>query len=220
MDEVSVGWNILYYNASFLYNTNGLSTRHYYKQHLVPFGEYVPLSGWIPWLGKLAPMGWNCSPGLESTIFSMGSFPQWTFSCLICFEDIMADLSRKAVKQGARLLVNQTNDAWFDRSAGPEQHLSHCVFRCVENRVAAVRVANSGISCLIEPTGVIVDQTENGIGKPPQSTVVRWHVPVRGPDFEMTVYTRYGDWLLGIPCALVALVCFVLAWKSNWDRRG
>lgn len=214
IDEVSVGWDVLYYNASFLFDTNGVMTRHYYKRHLVPFGEYVPLSGVFPKLANLAPMGWNCSPGREATVFTMGTFPQWSFSCLICFEDIMADLSRSAVKNGARLLVNQTNDAWFDRSAGPEQHLSHCVFRCVENRVAAVRVANSGISCLIEPTGVIVDRTENGIGRSPESVALRWQVPIPGPDFEMTPYTRYGDWLLGYPCAVVAIVCFVLAWLS------
>jgi apolipoprotein N-acyltransferase len=168
----------------------------------------------IPWLGTLAPMGWNCSPGREATVFTLGSLSKWTFSCLICFEDIMANLSRAAVKRGARVLVNQTNDAWFDRSAGPEQHLAHCVFRCVENRVAAVRVANSGISCLIEPTGLIVDQTENGIGRPPEATALRWQVPIPEADFELTVYTRYGDWLLGIPCGVVAVICFVLSWQT------
>ena len=211
MDETSVGWDVFYYNASFLFNTNGVITRQYYKQHLVPFGEYVPLSGTFHWLAALAPMGWNCSPGHEATVFTMGATRKWTFSCLICFEDIMSGLSRRAVKNGARLLVNQTNDAWFDRSAGPEQHLSHCVFRCVENRVAAVRVANSGISCLIDPTGLIVEQTENGIGRPPEAAVLRWQVPIPGSDFELTPYTRYGDWLLGIPCGVVAVVCFVLA---------
>lgn len=214
LDEVSVGWDTLYYNASFLFDTNGVMRRQYYKQHLVPFGEYVPLSGIFPWLAKLAPMGWNCAPGREATVFTMGTFPQWTFSCLICFEDIMADLSRRAVKNGARLLVNQTNDAWFDRSAGPEQHMAHCVFRCVENRVAAVRVANSGISCLIEPTGLIVDQTENAFGRPPEAAALRWHVPMPGPDFELTPYTRYGDWLFGYPCGIVATVCFCLAGAS------
>lgn len=214
MDEISLGSDLLYYNASFLFDTNGVMIRQYYKQHLVPFGEYVPLSGLMPWLASLAPLGWNCSPGREATVFTMGEPRPWTFACLICFEDIMAGLSRRAVIHGARLLVNQTNDAWFDRSAGPEQHLAHCVFRCVENRVAAVRVANSGISCLIEPTGLIVDQTVNAPGVAPESVALRWQVPVSGAEFTPTVYTRYGDWLLGIPCAIVAAVLFVLAWMS------
>ena len=97
--------------------------------------------------------------------------------------------------------------------------MSHCVFRCVENRVAALRVANSGISCLIEPTGLIVEQTENGIGRPPESAVLRWQVPMPGPDFELTPYTRYGDWLLGIPCGAVAVLCFVLSCMSLLRKR-
>ena len=191
--------------------------KHYNKQHLVPFGEYVPLSEWIPWLATFAPMGWNCSPGREATVFSVGE-PAWTFSVLICFEDIMSDLSRAFVKAGARLLVNQTNDAWFDRSAGPVQHMAHCVFRCVENRVPAVRVANSGISCLIQPNGLIVDPTGNGRGTPPQPLTPRWQVAVPGDGYEPTPYTRYGDWLFGIPCGIVAAVCFVLAFIAEWRR--
>jgi len=129
----------------------------------------------------------------------------------------MAGLSRAFVKAGARLLVNQTNDAWFDRSAGPEQHLSHCVFRCVENRVPAVRVANSGISCLILPTGAILDRTENAWGRAPLAATPCWQVPLPDVDFQPTVYTRYGDWLFGIPCAIIAVIVFLAA--VPWPRR-
>ena len=217
MDVINLGQDSLCYNGSFLFDTNGVMVKHYNKQHLVPFGEYVPLSEWIPWLATFAPMGWNCSPGREATVFSVGE-PAWTFSVLICFEDIMSDLSRAFVKAGARLLVNQTNDAWFDRSAGPVQHMAHCVFRCVENRVPAVRVANSGISCLIQPNGLIVDPTGNGRGTPPQPLTPRWQVAVPGDGYEPTPYTRYGDWLFGIPCGIVAAVCFVLAFIAEWRR--
>ena len=217
MDVINLGQDSLCYNGSFLFDTNGVMVKHYNKQHLVPFGEYVPLSDWSPWLATFAPRGWNCSPGREATVFSVGE-PAWTFSVLICFEDIMSDLSRAFVKAGARLLVNQTNDAWFDRSAGPVQHMAHCVFRCVENRVPAVRVANSGISCLIQPNGLIVDPTGNGRGTPPQPLTPRWQVAVPGDGYEPTPYTRYGDWLFGIPCGIVAAVCFVLAFIAEWRR--
>ncbi|MEI8121426.1 MAG: apolipoprotein N-acyltransferase [bacterium] len=210
MDILKVNRESLCYNGSFLFATNGVITKSYYKQHLVPFGEYVPLSGWIPWLANLAPMGWNCQPGKQATVFTMGK-PSWSFSCLICFEDIMAGLSRAFVKAGARLLINQTNDAWFDRSAGPEQHLSHCVFRCVENRVSAIRVANSGITCLILPTGVILNPTENARGTPPQASSPRWQVPLPDADFQPTVYTCYGDWIFGIPCGVIAVAIFLAA---------
>ena len=213
MDIVPGGREPLCFNGSFLVETNGSLGVSYYKQHLVPFGEYIPLSGVIPPLAALAPMGWNCTAGTAATVFRVGE-PGAAFSCLICFEDIMAGLSRAFVKAGARLLVNQTNDAWFDRSAGPVQHLSHCVFRCVENRIPAVRVGNSGISCLILPTGQVVDATENGWSRPPTEEVLRWQVPLSGAAFEMTPYTRYGDWLFGIPCAFIALVALGFALGS------
>lgn len=213
MDIVPGGREPLCFNGSFLIETNGSLGVSYYKQHLVPFGEYIPLSGVIPPLAALAPMGWNCTAGTVATVFRVGE-PGAAFSCLICFEDIMAGLSRAFVKAGARLLVNQTNDAWFDRSAGPVQHLSHCVFRCVENRIPAVRVGNSGISCLILPTGQVVDATENGWSRPPTAEVLRWQVPLSGAAFKMTPYTRYGDWLFGIPCAFIALVALGFALGS------
>lgn len=210
MDVINLGQDMLCFNGSFLFQTNGMVVKSYNKQHLVPFGEYVPLSGVIPALASLAPMGWNCTPGRESTVFTVGD-PAWTFSTLICFEDIMSNLSRAFVRAGARLLVNQTNDAWFDRSAGPAQHMSHCVFRCVENRVPAVRVANSGISCLILPTGQIVEPTRNEWSHAPEPLTPRWQVPLPGDDFVPTAYTRYGDWLFGIPCAVIAVGAFLCA---------
>ena len=218
MDIMKLGGDMLCYNASFLFGTNGMEVARYNKQHLVPFGEVVPLSDRIPWLAQFAPMGWNCSAGHESTVFSVGA-PAQRFSCLICFEDIMADLSRAAVKAGARLLVNQTNDAWFDGSAGPVQHLAHCVFRCVENRVPAVRIANSGISCQIEPTGLISGATENSRRTPPETATPRWQVLLPGEDFAPTLYTRYGDALFGIPCGVVAVLGVVLAWAAARRRQ-
>ena len=214
MDVITIGHEMLCYNGSFLFDTNAAMVAHYYKQHLVPFGEYVPLSGLIPALAALAPMGWNCVPGREATVFKVGA-PAWTFSCLICFEDIMADLSRKFVAGGARLLINQTNDAWFDRSAGPEQHMSHCVFRCIENRVPAIRVANSGITCLIQPNGFVVDPTVNAWGHDPEAVTPSWQVSLPDADMDLTVYTRYGDWIFGIPCGIVAVTGFVLAWLKR-----
>jgi apolipoprotein N-acyltransferase len=219
MDVINLGTQTLCYNGSFLFQTNGLLVRSYNKQHLVPFGEYIPLSEAIPALASLAPMGWNCSPGREATVFTVGD-PAWAFSVMICFEDIMAGLSRAFVKEGARLLINQTNDAWFDRSAGPIQHLSHCVFRCIENRVPAIRVANSGISCLIQPTVLIVEPTRNDKGQAPESVVSHWQVSIPGDDFEPTLYTRYGDWLFGIPCEVVALVSFAGALVAMKRKSG
>ena len=72
---------------------------------------------------------------------------------LICYEDIMAELSRNYVKMGANLLVNLTNDAWFGRSIAPYQHLLLSIPRAVETRRYLVRSTNSGISAIVSPTG-------------------------------------------------------------------
>jgi apolipoprotein N-acyltransferase len=141
--------------------------------------------------------------------------PLRSFSCLICFEDSIAALSRAAVKAGARVLINQTNDAWFDRSAGPVQHLAHGVFRCVENRVPALRVANTGISCLITPSGRLVDATANSGRVAPQARVLTWSLNPPPDAMPFTAYTRRGDWGFGYPAAAVAVVVFVLALRAG-----
>ena len=198
------------FNSSLLFDGTGKVAGRYDKQHLVPFGEYVPLSGLLPFLGRLAPMGWNCSAGRQATILRAGN-PATPFSVLICFEDIMSGLARKAALAGARMLVNQTNDAWFDGSAGPVQHLSHCVFRAVENRLSIIRVANSGITCLIQPNGKIEEATDNRRGVPPAEQVCQWLVCAPPGEGQSTVYMRHGDRAFAIPCAVAGGVLFVLA---------
>jgi apolipoprotein N-acyltransferase len=208
MDVVQTNDTVQCFNSSFLFDKTGRVVARYDKQHLVPFGEYIPFSGLIPLLARLAPMGWNCSAGNEPTIFRIGN-PVTPFACLICFEDVMAGLSRSAVRRGARLLINQTNDAWFDRSAGPEQHLSHCVFRSIENRVPSLRVANSGITCLIEPTGIIVAPTDNDFSRLPTPVLREWTVSIPSETMTLTPYSRYGDWRFAIPCAIVTALCLI-----------
>lgn len=200
------------YNSSVLIATNGAVAGRYRKQHLVPFGEYIPTESWIPFMKRLAPLGFSCEPGKESAILRIDP-KGFTFSPLICFEDIVAGLARAAVRRGAGFLVNQTNDAWFDDTSLPVQHMSHAVFRCVENRVGMVRAANTGVSCYIDRTGLIQDiaarQGEGwnlgATGFAPSMVAVRR----RGED--LTVYTRYGDWVFAIPCAVVTVAAFALA---------
>src|SRR5207247_2622711 len=74
---------------------------------------------------------------------------------LICYEDVVPALTRRFVAGGADFLVNVTNDAWFGRTSAPYQHLAQATLRAVENRVPLVRVANTGISAVVEPDGRI-----------------------------------------------------------------
>jgi len=133
------------------------------------------------------------------------------FSVLICFEDTISWLARDAVRNGARLLINQTNDAWFEGSAAAVQHMSHCVFRCVENRVVAARCANLGISCFIDWKGEI-DATTLELLKQGAATATQWrveevHVPLN--DRPPTFYTRFGDMPFALPCSLGAVAALL-----------
>lgn len=208
----SVESNYLCYNSSMLVETNCAIVGRYRKQHLVPFGEYIPTESWIPFLKRFAPLGFSCEPGRESTILRLerSGVP---FSPLICFEDIFAGLSRAAVRRGAGFLVNQTNDGWFDDTSLPIQHMSHAVFRCVENRVSMVRAANTGVSCFIDRTGLIQDSASlQGVGwNLGASGFGPSSIALRRPGEGLTVYTRWGDWVFAIPCAIVAVLAFVLA---------
>ncbi|MEI6212085.1 MAG: apolipoprotein N-acyltransferase [bacterium] len=214
-----------FYNAAWLFDSNGVARGWYRKQHLVPFGEYIPGDRIIPALEGLSPVGFSCTAGKESTILRIPhrvrgeGLPadELTFSTLICFEDTVSALARRAVRCGARLLVNITNDAWFNGSVEPEQHLAQAVFRCVENGVPMVRVANTGVSCAISPVGQLQvlernGQTSNFAGVLPCILAV--------PQKPLaTLYNQYGDWILARPAALIVLLLLGVCWFSRW-RRG
>ncbi len=215
------------FNRSILIGTNGAQDRFYDKQHRVPFGEFIPFDKPFPALQRLSPLGISLSPGREATVFDLPE-RNARFSVTICFEDIFPDLSREFVRRGARLLINQSNDAWFDGTAQHRQHLNMGVMRCIENRVPGVRVSNSGISACIEAngriyrTGLSRSSDEGWLGatgplpdETQASDVSLLDCPP--PSMALTAYTRHGDWLLAIPCAWAVLVWAAAAlWM---DRR-
>lgn len=200
-----------YYNSVWLFNTQGdpLGRKPYRKQHLVPFGEYIPLDKTIPLLQKLAPTGVSCTPGDGANIFTLTRTNAQTLAigALICFEDTVPELSRNAVKAGAQLLALVTNDAWFNGSIEPVQHLHQAIFRAVENGVPLVRCANSGVSCIVEPTGKTTLLSA-------RNALADFHgfmvLPVFVPQKPLPApYTRYGDFLLAIPGMFLVLGCIV-----------
>ena len=219
------------WNSSFLFNTNGAIAARYRKVHLVPFGEYIPLDRVIPALQRLSPLGISCLPGTEMTVFALpASAPpdastgaMARFSSLICFEDAFPALARLAVRRGARFLVNQTNDAWFDGSSGARQHMHQCVFRCIENRVQAVRASNTGITCFIDRNGAVSELAAGGAAGATAAGFAIYGVSAVGPRPAPTRYTRLGDAGFALPCGLLAAALLVwTAWPalSAWRRRA
>jgi apolipoprotein N-acyltransferase len=183
-------------NTAFLLTEQGIVGR-YDKIHLVPFGEFIPLSGVIGFVRGWAEFISELEPGTRTVVFQGPPAP---YGVMICYEGIFPDLVRNFVRDGARVMVNMTNDAWFGRTSGPEQHLSMYPFRAVENRVSVVRAANTGVSAFVAPSGQIIRRMNLY-----QRGLLTETVPLR---VGKTLFTRLGDWpgLLGLAVATAALV--------------
>ncbi|MGA6926355.1 MAG: apolipoprotein N-acyltransferase [Desulfosarcina sp.] len=182
-----------YYNSAYLVGPDGRATGRYDKVHLVPFGEYVPLKRLLSFVGKMVAQVGDFSSGEKGRTLAWGA-NRPPLGVQICFEVIFPGLSRSLVKNGAGVLVNLTNDAWFGKSAAAAQHFSMTVFRAVENRRSLVRCANTGISGFVDPAGRIVERTDLF----EDAVVVRDVTALTGT----TVYTQIGD-LLPLACLLV-----------------
>ena len=181
-------------NSAYLLTDRGLQGR-YDKMQLVPFGEYVPLSGVIGFVRGWAEFISELEAGSKTVVFAGPPAP---FGVVICYEGIFPELVRDFAKNGARLIVNITNDAWFGRTSGPLQHLAMYPFRAVEHRTAVVRSANTGVSAFIAPSGQITQRIPLF-----ERDIATAEVPLRN---RTTLYTRFGDWLayLGLAVTVAA----------------
>ena len=200
------------YNSAYLLDKNAEVLGQYSKVHLVPFGEYVPLQQWLPFVGKMVPQIADFAPGRKGHLLTMPHRGETIdFGVQICYEIIFPGLASAMVRQGGDLIVNITNDAWFGRSAGPRQHFSMAVFRSVENRRSLVRAANTGISGFVDPAGRIRDRSRLYTTAALTDTV-----PVM--DDKNTVYTRYGD-ILPVGCLLGVLLFLTFRLRNVLSRR-
>lgn len=192
-------------NSAFLISSDGSTLGRSDKIHLVPFGEYVPLARLLPFVKKMVQGIGDFSPGRSATPLSA---PFGKMGILICFEGIFPEISRDYVNNGAGLLVNITNDAWFGDSSAPYQHLSMTVFRAVENRVPLVRSANTGITAFIDSRGHI-----QGMTRLFREALLSGSVRV---GTARTFYTAYGDAFAWF-CSLfsIALFCRILFKNEN-----
>lgn len=164
----------------------------YAKQHLVPFGEYVPfrsvLTRWVTRLATLIPR--DFVPGHRPGVLQLGPV---RIGDVICFEVAYDGIVRAAVRGGGRLLVVQTNNATYGRSGETDQQLAMSQLRAVEHGRAVVIAATSGISAVISPSGRVVART--GVFTP---AVLDVRVPLRT---QLTVADRIGalpEWLLAV----------------------
>jgi apolipoprotein N-acyltransferase len=169
-------------NRAYLVNGTAVLDGVYAKQHLVPFGEYVPLQKLLFFVHRLVQAAGDFVPGDDSSPLVLGRQP---FGVLICYEDIFPYLARAAVERGATSLINITNDAWYGTTSAPYQHLEIARWRAVEFRVPLIRAANTGISSIFDATGKscgIIPLTKQGM------LVCSVH-----PFRILTFYAKWGD---------------------------
>lgn len=149
-----------YLNRAYAVAPDNTPLNWYEKEHLLPFGEYVPpgldfafLDGFFQGVGEFVPgrrtgplrIGGADKSGLVSGV-------------LICYEVTFPELARKHAANGATLLVNISNDAWFGKTSAPEQHLQLSVLRAVEQGLPLVRSSNTGISAFVDSRGQILER--------------------------------------------------------------
>jgi len=141
-------------NAVVLFTPGDGLAESYDKQRLVPFSEMDPW--WGAWLAPLlgpVTSGEPYTPGLVPVVFRQTPVPLAT---PVCFEITDPHLVRELRENGAQVLVNLSNDAWFGRTGYAEMHFAHAIFRAVELRVPVIRGANTGVSGIIDAGGRVV----------------------------------------------------------------
>lgn len=234
------------YNSAYLFRPDGTpDPKIYHKIHLVPFGEYIPMKKSAPIVYRLFQLfnpydyDYSLTPGREYTNHSIETDgKQYSFGTLICYEDTDPTVTRKLVlddsgNKRADWLVNISNDGWYvhfkERQVVPMVELAQrtaiSVFRCVENRISIVRSVNTGISCLIEPTGKIRSSFKSG--NLPSETMSRqgvagWFVDSVPLDSRVTLFSRYGrklDIIMGLGWSIILLLSIYNLRKSICKHR-
>jgi len=212
-----------WYNAVFVVGPDsGVDLDSYYaKRHLVPFGEYVPLAGWLPFIRKFVPIEGDFGHGLSPRVLDLSGVVEngGQVGNLICYEDIFPSLARANVRSGADWHYVATNNAWFGEEGGAWQHAAHSVLRAVETRRPVVRCGNAGWSGWIDEFGHIRHNLLDKQGSiyfqgvdTARFTRNAWWAGRLSP------YVRYGDWFVWTSAGLVMVAALLVRWYSRRHR--
>lgn len=170
------------YNSIFAIEKDGSLLDKHDKNHLVIFGEFIPFRNILSkYFGILNSLG-DFSKGTNMNVFSIDNI---SVGATICSENFFPNLSRKLVLNGAKILTNHTNDAWFFDSYAPYQHFVMNIFRAIENRKNVIVSANTGLSAVIDCSGKIL-----------QITNINENVSLISESYQnsdITIYTKIGN---------------------------
>ncbi len=191
------------YNSAFLADAQGEILGRYDKQYLLAFGEHIPFGDVFPSLYDLSPDSGRFAPGPRQAPLE---FKGHSLGILICYEDIIPAHTDAIVAQGAEVLLNLTNDAWFGKTNEPYQHFVLAAFRAVEQRRTLVRATTTGISGVVSATGEILRMTDlHG----PEVFVTE--VPLLQ---EGTIYRRGGRFFPHA-CLVISLFALLMVWRRK-----
>jgi apolipoprotein N-acyltransferase len=194
-------------NAAFLVRADGGWAARYDKVHLVPWGEYVPVSWLFRFVAPLVEAIAGFRPGpRDQELFADPAAEVPPFAMAICYEIVFPDHVRRQVARGAEFLVTITNDAWFGDTFAPRQHFAMARLRAVETRRYLARAANTGISGVVDPWGRVLAMSaldEEAL----LTAAVR-------PRTDLTPYVRCGDVLPRL-CVLLSMLGAALAWRDR-----
>ena len=203
----------LYYNSAAVLYPPMLIKEIYDKEHLVAFGEFIPLEKYLPFLKLATPISGSFSRGQSNTVYNFKYKDKFTahLGILICFEDVFPSLAIKMVKRGANLLVNLTNDGWFGKIQ-PKQHSRIAMFRAIETRTPLIRSTNTGISSVFDRTGKVIKE----LSKDGKNVDILGYLPVDIPlqAPAKTFYMLCKDFLAAI--SFFSLIILIIpAYKKN-----
>lgn len=198
------------FNGAFHVDQKARIVGHYNKIHLVPFGEFLPLESLLSKFGSVVNEVGTFAPGERYKLFDVAELK---FGSLICFEDVFPENAREFARRGADVLVNYTNDAWYEDSSAQYQHLVFSQFRALESRRPLLRVTNTGYTAVITPKGEVADDLP-----PFQEDVLIHHLKVETAD---SFYMRHGDfWVILLMCGTGVIFIYTLVkWAMGPIRR-
>lgn len=189
------------YQTAFLVDTNGEIVDRYHKRSLLPLGEYVPGEKTYPELHDWFQLGEYFEPGTSDSPLTIPGGHK--IGVIICYEDTLAEVTRKTVAAGAELLVCIINDSAFESPVARRQHLKLARLRAIENRRYLVRSAGTGVSCIINPWGSYDQYLDADLTGAFQSEV---HLRR-----DKTLYQMLGNW----PAWVAIAVLVGAAWANR-----
>ncbi|MDP2108282.1 MAG: apolipoprotein N-acyltransferase, partial [Rhodocyclaceae bacterium] len=178
----------------------------YAKQHLVPFGEYVPPGfAWFFGLVNIPMSDFSAGPPRQAPLVIAGQ----QVAANICYEDLFGEEIIRALPQ-ATLLINLSNTAWFGDSLAQPQHLQIARLRALETGRTMLRATNTGITAAIAPDGRV-------LGALPAFTSGALHIEAQGFT-GLTPYARWGNALALLLAICAVLPAFLQAYRQRRSR--